>query len=177
MNPELTPNISQHVAIASILEAGASVSSTYEHASKIVQIGDPIVLPAALLKWYEIHPLDRPVPQNISALARRAFDQAGLNLSGFGFVLLHRCGESFYFLIASTWQNENELWESVWYKNDDSMSEFAEFPRPSGHVPTFCVWELAPVYHEKQTWVRFLLGNRSEQSAKQWLHDIYQGSA
>ena len=25
-----------------------------------------------------------------------------------GFVILHRCGESFYFLIVSTWRNDNE---------------------------------------------------------------------
>jgi hypothetical protein len=61
--------------------------------------------------------------------------------------VLHRCGASFYFLIASTWRNENELWETVWYRR------------------------------EQQAWVRFLQSERDAEAADRWLHDVYRGPA
>ena len=78
----------------------------------------------ALLKWYDIAPYDTPVPLAIRALARRCLRDAckagtlGVE-DGLGFVILHRCGGDFYFLLVSTWRNENELWETVWAKRDD----------------------------------------------------------
>lgn len=45
--------------------------------------------------------------------------KGALSLSGdLGFAILHRCGESFYFLLVSTWGNDNELWETVAYLQD-----------------------------------------------------------
>ena len=66
----------------------------------------------------------------IRELARgglRAAARVGtLELSGeLGFAILHRCGESFYFLLVSTWRNENELWETVWAKDGDDEAAFA----------------------------------------------------
>lgn len=76
---------------------------------------------------------------------------------GFGFVILHRCGTAgFYFLIVSTWRGNNEVWETVYYKNGEAMADFALFPRDAAHKPTFCVWELAAVWHETKAWERFL---------------------
>ena len=42
-----------------------------------------------------------------------------------GFVILHRCGEDFYFLLISTWRNENELWETVWAKAGEASPRSA----------------------------------------------------
>lgn len=152
------------------------VAPGYRHVPKHVTTGDPLERPGALLKWYDVHPVDRPVPQEISTLARRAFDDGGLSVTGLGFVVLHRCGDSFYFLIAGTWRNENELWQSVWYK-DGAMSAFAEFPRQTAHLPTFCVWELVPVWSEQQSWVRFLQSARDDAAVERWRHEQYQGAA
>jgi hypothetical protein len=177
MDPRPTSQPSQSAAIARVLGAGVGVAPNYQHVPKHVSAGDPLELPAALLKWYEVHPLDRPVPMEISALARQAFGRGALSVSGLGFVVLHRCGNAFYFLIACTWRNENELWETVWYKDGDAMSEFAEFPRRTSHLPTFCVWEFVPVWSEQQSWVRFLLSQRDAEAAGRWLHEQYQGAA
>ena len=56
--------------------------------------------------------------------------------------ILHRCGESFYFLLVCTWRNENELWETVWAKDGDGDVFFRPWPIEGTHRPTFCVWEL-----------------------------------
>lgn len=166
-----------NTAIDRVLESGIGVASSYRHASKHVRPGAPLETPRALLKWYEVHPLDRPVPRDVADLARKVFERGTVRAEGLGFVVLHRCGDSFYFLITNTWRNENELWETVFFKDGDAMSEFAEFPRHLPHVPTFCVWELVPVWHEQQSWVRFLLSSRDADAANHWLHDVYQGTA
>jgi len=164
-------------AIDRVLSAGIGVVPTYRHIPKHVSSGAPIELPGALLKWYEVHPLDHPVPGTISDLARDAFAKGAVNVQGLGFVVLHRCGGDFYFLITNTWRNENEIWETVFYKDGDAMPEFAEFPRHLPHLPTYCVWELVPVWHEQQAWVRFLLSHRDADAADRWVKDVYRGAA
>lgn len=72
-----------------------------------------------------------------------------------GFIILHQCGNDFYFLIANTWRGNNEVWETVFYKDGEAMADFALWPRERMHKPTFCVWELALVWHEKGSWERF----------------------
>ena len=74
-------------------------------------------------------------------------------------------------------RNNNELWETVFYKDGNAMSEFAPFPREGSHKPTLCVWEMAPVWHEQQAWVRFLNSPRDEAAAQLWLRDQYSGDA
>jgi hypothetical protein len=164
-------------AIARVLAAGINVAPAYRHVAKQVSPGEPLALPGALLKWYEVHPVELPVPRDVARLARKAFEDGAIKLGGLGFVVLHRCGESFYFLIANTWRNENEMWETVWYKDGDAMTAFAEFPRRLPHLPTYCVWELVPVWSEQQSWVRFLRSDRDAEAAHRWLDETYQGAA
>ena len=100
----------------------AYAGTGYEHVTKVVRPQSSLTLRSTVLKWYEIAPADEPVPLVVRALARRnlrdASKDGSLGISGdFGFVILHRCGEDFYFLLVSTWQNENELWETVWAKD------------------------------------------------------------
>ena len=111
----------------SVLERIGAVRPDYEHYSKHVHPAPSIALPDAVLKWYDIAPPDAPVPSDIRALAEsnlRDASRAGeLGLDGdLGFVILHRCGESFYFLLVATWRNDNELWETVWAKDGDARS-------------------------------------------------------
>ena len=164
-------------SLARLLATASGVAPDYRHIAKQVVPGVPLVLPAAVLKWYELHPAAQAVPAEIAALARAPIASAALPAGGFGFVMLHRCGNDFYFLIVCTWRNENELWETVWYKDGDKMSAFAPFPRPAPHLPTFCVWELVPVWHEQQAWTRFLLSERNDTAAQRWLCDRYSGVA
>lgn len=177
MNPSSSPQAQDAAALARVVAGSLGVAPAYRHAPKEVEPGEPLVLPTALLKWYEVHSAGRPVPPEIAAAARKPFTQGRLSVEGLGFVVLHRCGESFYFLIACTWRNENEIWQTVWYKDGDAMREFAPFPRPSTHLPTFCVWELVPVWSEQQSWVRFLSSARDEAAAARWLAERYQGAA
>jgi hypothetical protein len=173
-----TPKIDGPLArLADILRSDLDVKESYRHTPKWVTPGDPIETSGAILKWYALAPQDEPVPEEIDRLARTYLAQHSIEARGFGFVILHRCGSDFYFLIVSTWRGNNEVWETVFYKNGDAMTDFALFPREGMHKPTFCVWELAPVWHEKETWEHFLKSARDGSAAQDWMRDLHTGAA
>ena len=159
---------------------GEGVGASYRHVSKTAQPGQSAALGNTLLKWYEIAPDGEPVPPSVSDLARLGLADAArlgeLRLGGeLGFVILHRCGGGFYFLLVSTWQNDNELWETVWAKSGESDVLFRPWPTEGAHRPTFCVWELGAVVHEREAWTRYLLSPRDERARDAYLRDSYSG--
>jgi hypothetical protein len=139
-----------------------------------------LTLGETTLKWYDIAPDDAPVPLVIRALARRNLrdarkaDKLG-DLGDLGFVILHRCPDDFYFLLVSTWRNDNELWETVWAKNGEGAAAFSPWPAEGAHRPTFCVWELGAVWHEQQAWSRFLRSPRGAAAREAYLRDRFEG--
>src|ERR1700693_1566382 len=143
------------MSLARILQTDSGVDPGYKHVSKRATPGEPLEVSGTLLKWYGLHAEDRPAPAEITRLARAYLTKNPLEARGLGFVILHRCGGDFYFLIVCTWRGSNEVWETVFYKDGDAMVDVALFAREKTHKPTFCVWELAPVWHEQLAWVRF----------------------
>ncbi|HRI03771.1 MAG TPA: hypothetical protein PLL77_08515 [Pyrinomonadaceae bacterium] len=159
-----------------------STSANYVHFDKHVETRDPIALGHLRLKWYDLAKAEDGVPGDIETLARDylvSLSKTGQlgTFGDLGFVILHRCGDSFYFLLVSTWNNKNELWESVYAKQTNEHSDFAIFPLSEPHHATFCVWELAIVSHEQQAWRRFLLSKRDGNAKAVYLDDLYRGSA
>ncbi len=55
-------------------------------------------------------------------------------------------------------------------------ADFALFPREGMHKPTFCVWELAPVWSAAAE-EHFLKSARDESAAQVWQSDLYAGAA
>ena len=156
------------------------VRPDYQHISKLVRPEASLTLRGTVLKWYDIAPEEAPVPLAVRALSRRNLRDGSksgeLTLSGeLGFVILHRCGESFYFLLLSTWRNDNELWETVWAKEHDEAVAFRSWPMEGTHRPTFCVWELGAVWHEQQAWSRYLRTSRDETARQTYLRDSFAG--
>jgi len=158
----------------------SAVRADYRHVSKLIRPAPPIAVGNAVLKWYDIAPADQPVPRDLRVLARGNLDAAArsgaLDLAGdLGFVILHRCGESFYFLLVSTWRNDNELWETVWARSGEDEAAFRPWPVEGTHRPTFCVWELGAVWHEQQAWSRFLRSARGAAAQEAYLLDTFAG--
>jgi hypothetical protein len=150
------------------------VSADYVHRDKFCWAGEEIRAGSARLKWCEVAPRETPVPEAIRAMARAVVE--GMDAPGeLGFVILHRCGASFYFLIVSTWLGNNEVWETVYAKKDDDDPGFALWPRPEPHLPTFCVWELGAVWAEVQAWKRYLTSSRDEAAKLAYLSDRFEG--
>ena len=92
-----------------------------------------------------------------------------------GFVICHRCGDSFYFLLVCTWRNQNEMWETVYAKDVATGAGFQLVPQGT-HLEVICVWELGAVLHEQQAWSRYLRSARAEQDKLAYLHDRFSGS-
>jgi hypothetical protein len=153
----------------------------YRHHPKETTPQAELELPGARLKWYDIHGAERPVPPAIREMAREhLLTEARAGRLGFdgelGFVLLHLCGEKFYFLIVCTWRGSNELWETVHYKENDATPGFSPFARDEPHKPTYCVWELGPVWHEKRAWEAFLTSARDGAAELAYLSDRFAGT-
>ena len=151
------------------------VAANYVHRDKFASPREGIVAGETRLKWSNIAPLDAPVPMEIEKLARDYLKD--MRVAGdLGFVILHRCGEAFYFLLVSTWRNENELWESVYAKANADEPDFKPFIVETMHRGTFCVWELGVVWHEQQAWKRFLTSKRATEDVTRYLDDRFEGS-
>lgn len=99
--------------LTSILKDDLGISPGYKHIPKRVTPGEALEPSGVVLKWHAVYQDDRPVPDEITQLARSYLTTNSLEARGLGFVLLHRCGKDFYFLIVSTWRGSNEIWETV----------------------------------------------------------------
>jgi hypothetical protein len=161
------------------LPTDLGIDPAYRHSPKQVTPGLPFQTAAVAFKWYALHRAEDPVPESIDRLARAklAAGELGIEARGVGFVILHRCGASFYFLIACTWRSNNEIWQAVLYKDGEQMADFAPWPREGRLKPVFCVWELVAVTHESLAWSRFLRSNRDEAALAEWWADRYAGVA
>jgi hypothetical protein len=165
----------------SALDDAARIPADYRHVAKLALPGPELSVEGTLLKWYEVAPAGAAVPDRIRGLARGALEGASaaweLELaSDIGFVILHRCGQDFYFLLICTWRNQNELWETVWAKDGDADPAFRPWPTPRTHRPTYCVWELGVVCHESRAWSRYLRSERDAAALRAYLEDGFDGT-
>ncbi len=162
------------------LDASHAVAPEYRHEPKHARPAPSIALGEAVLKWYDVAPADDPVPAEVRTLARRSLAEATLLGElrigdGLGFVILHRCGDGFHFLLVQTWRNDNELWETVWAKHDDADPGFHPWVVEEGHRPTFCVWELGVVAHERLAWAEYLGSERDAAARRAYVGDVFEG--
>ena len=160
------------------------VGADYVHHPKLAAAQAPLDVGGGGLKFYHVEKPGEPVPAAVAAAARAllACEAGGrLGLDGdFGFVILHRCGADFHFLLVTLWRGNNEAWEAVWYHQGE-MAEFAPFdpaypPDAGVPRPTFCVWELGVVAHEAAAWSRFLASPRAGNDLARWRADLFAGT-
>ena len=150
------------------------VSPGYRHYKKTIHSHGVIQPTVNRLKWYDITRGRQPIEQAIRDLAKD-FLSRQRTLSGIptaqelGFVLLHRCGQGFYFLGLCTWRENNELWKTVFYFDAGKMEDFAHFPQDGQHKDTFCVWELNVVSHETLAWTTYLQSDRTSKDVDTYL--------
>lgn len=158
------------------------VKAGYRHIAKTVTPRSPLTAGGAVLKWYDL--AADSVPDAIRADAERYLRHAlspvlDIRETDAGFVILHRCGGDFYFLLPAVWRGSNELWQGVHYR-DRTMEGFAAFdpayPPPGVVRPTFCVWELGVVAHEAEAWARYLRSSKTDADRAVWHADGRTGT-
>jgi hypothetical protein len=153
------------------------VHPSYEHYEKVTRGYGADGPTNGRLKWYDINRSGQPIEQPVRDLAQRFVSEIlasdeGPTSKELGFVLLHRCGEAFYFLGLCTWRGNNELWKTIYFLETDKLESFAVFPQDGPHRDTFCVWELVVVCHETRAWTAYLNSNRTEQDMERYLTKI-----
>lgn len=129
------------------------------------------------IKWYDIARPDQPIGPSVRNLARKFIDdqaaETGIPKNNeLGFILLHRCGEGFYFLMLCTWREANELWKTVYYFDAGKMENFALFSQEDPHKGTFCVWEMSVVTHETLAWTQYLMSPRKQKDEEAYLRSL-----
>jgi hypothetical protein len=155
------------------------VPATYRHRSKIAAPREDLVLPGLRLKWYDLRPEEYVISD---ALARESRERIRADVLGkridfgstMGFVILHIAG-NVGMLIVNTWRNSNEVWETVYLKDLAQDGPYAVYER-RGHLPTFCVWELGVVWHERNAFQRYLLSARDAAAASAYFADRFSGT-
>lgn len=170
------------------MPAPAFVPPDYRHYEKQAVPRGSVGAAGSELKLYHLEKPGEPVPDAIAASARAFLAREGVAAAGLaggeagvdcGFVILHRCGADFYFLLMTVWRGANEAWEAVWYR-DGTLADFARFepayPRAAMLRPTFCVWELGVVAHESAVWSRYLASLRADADLARWRDDLLAGT-
>jgi|SRR5688572_5665275 len=161
-NTQIVEKIPQLESLGNVVPEG------YEYYEKLITPREGLSLPNTYLKWYDIRPLDVEItPEQVTE--SRTFligevEAGRLKIEGdLGFVLLHRAGP-FLLLLVTTWRNTNEMWESSFVKEVTSAVGYRPWPHQGSHRATYCVWELGPVWHERNAWVRFICSKRDREA-------------
>jgi hypothetical protein len=163
--------------IPHLSDFGNVVPEGYLYRKKLVTPRADLCLSNAYFKWYDICPPEGEITP-AQRTESRAFVAAEAQRLQFaqelGFVLLHRA-DSVLLLLVTTWRNTNELWESVYVKDVLQNSDYRLLEFERSHRGTFCVWELAPVWHERHAWTRFLSSSRNEEAKLAYINDRFSG--
>lgn len=161
------------------LTALGQIPAGYAHHKREVRPAEPLVLERGMLKWYEIFRAGEEPGSEFDSAARAAVldlvASGGFPLQhGVGFVIAHHSTVSDY-LIACCWHQIQELWHTILVRPASGSTGFRqEWPgRTSG---SFCVWEMAPMWHERNAWERYLLSPRDDDAMCAYLDDQLAGS-
>lgn len=157
---------------------GNVVPDGYEYREKLATPGEDLSLPNAYLKWYDLRYPDREIAGELVAESRTflAEEVERLNIKGeLGFVILHLC-ESVALLLLTTWRNTNEMWEAVYVKDLGGAGTYQPLVYENNQRGTYCVWELATVWHERHAWTRFIASQRDEAAKLAYVNDRFTGA-
>jgi len=165
--------------VAAIPDYIGNADPTYRPYPKLVGARPNLVLRDAYLKWYDISragvALEPLAVESREFLIAESEDGRLALENRLGFLELHHC-TSVAFLIVCTWNNDNELWQTVYVKDLATSAPYERVTREAaGHRPIFCVWELAPVWHEREAWMRYVSSARDAIAKTVYVNDRFAG--
>jgi hypothetical protein len=168
------------VVVDNLAALGNVVDDDYRHVIKRITPRPAFVAPDVCLKWYDLCREDQAIDAVVDAEARRFVGDeiaAGrLPVGGeLGFVINHLSGEYVYLLLAFTWRNNNEMWESTYYKDVREGGPFRQAPHDT-HRGVICVWEFGAVAHEHLAWTTYLRSERDEAAKRVYLESQVSGT-
>lgn len=93
---------------------------------------------------------------------------SSLSDHGLGFVIVHEGTDGVY-LLLDAWADDNLLRHHVWRAPHHAPTAFASL---AGSDIMACVWELAVIEHERQAWLKWMFGARSDARPTAYLADV-----
>lgn len=119
---------------------------------------------------------DQPRPELVTAALEAAaapLPQPLLSESryGVGFLGVHD-GRGGNFVFVDWWEQENELHHHVFFS---SSEEPAQLRAAVDGDPIACAWDLGVIAHERDAWVRHVLGNPDGPDLEAYLTDQLSG--
>jgi len=169
-----------NVTVDNLAALGNVVDDDYRHVTKQITPRPGFVAPDVYLKWYDLRREDQTIDAVVDAEARRFLGEeiaAGrLPVSGdLGFVINHLSGEYVFLLLVFTWRNNNEMWESAYYRDVREGGPFRLIPQDI-HRGVICVWEFGAVAHEHVAWTTYLRSGRDEAAKRAYLESQVSGT-
>lgn len=160
------------------LDLFRNVAPAYKHYPKIVTPVPAACADGVYLKWYTVNVPDRAYAAAEIAHAQQfmlgEIARGSLALKHeVGFVVQHRVSSADFYYVCS-WVDNNELWETHYYRPFGADSAFT-VGRHDTKFPTFCVWVLGVVHHETQAWTRYLDSARDAPAQAAYCADQYSG--
>ncbi len=151
----------------------------YSHRPKVVVPRPELVAGGTRFKWYDLRYEEYVIGDALAQESRTRIvsDVESTRIdfgSTMGFVILH-IGVGVAMLMVMTWRCSNEIWQTVYLKDLPANSAYEPFER-RGHLPTFCVWELGIVWHERNAFERYLYSKRDDAAANEYFADTLSGS-
>ncbi len=162
----------------SLAELG-NVPQTYRHEWRVAAAREPILLPHTIFKWYHVHREGVPVPPALDVEAQGVLIDAAMGGAwtpeyGLNFAMLH-VSTAHAFVIASVWRGHQEMWHRAYYKELAADGPFTRVAVTGEDAPTYCVWELGVICHERMAWHRYLFSEKTEADKHAWLADTFSG--
>ena len=151
-----------------------SVDPVYLHRPKTARPAGSLQWGGAHLKCYVLAETHLPVAPATTTLAKAYIATLPPPQATAGFIILHRCGETFHFLLLHLWRGNNEIWQAVHYADppEGGFAPFAPAYPGFGQLrPTLCVWELGIAAHEALCWQRYLASPRTTADFAIWQAD------
>lgn len=166
---------SSHAHVRTLLDR---IPADYAHHTRKVRPGEPLVLERGVLKWYEVFRHGEEPGAEFDLAGRAAvLDLVVRGLLplqyGVGFVIAHHSTASDY-LIACSWHQIQELWHAILVRPADGTTGFRQ-EWPGQTSSSFCVWEMAPMWHERNAWERYLFSSRDDEAMRAYLNDQLTG--
>ncbi len=164
------------------LERVGNIPPPYVHHDCWVEPGELAVLPAAILKWYNVGRPGVAIPSTFEPGGRAFLDALASSGQfdfghGLGWVLLHDCVAT-TFLIVGVWNDANECRHTIFARDPHGpVDQFIPVEIGAVPKPMACVWELTPIWHERNAWSHFLYSTRDSAAKLEYLQDQLSGVA
>jgi hypothetical protein len=152
------------------LAAVGRIPTRYHVQDQLLTARDPLILPGAFLKWYELRQAGEMIPECLLNEAQTLVTEeiAGGRIAvdyGVGFVVLQYATPRTS-LIVGSW-HENQEFQEAHYVRD--LTAGTPFERTDAIDGAVAVWDLAPLWQERRAWTRYLFSSRHDTNRPSYL--------